>query len=219
MLNKTLPYKVYLPPIEDISKKLPVLYINDGFQYMNKGSLHNILDSLIIAKEIKPIMAVFLEPKDSTQNNRNVRQELFISNPFFVDFFTQELIPQIEKNYPASPNKEDRTILGVSFGGLAALYLADKAPYTFKNIAMQSPAFHPYQNIYNAYARKPKKDFNLFMSYGTGKDTNWQVIPMIRILKRKKYDLTVVRVKNGNHDWKTWKKQLVGIMLNYYRLH
>jgi len=64
--------------------------------------------------------AVFLEPIDGNQNWKNIRQELFLCNPKFIDFFTQELIPTIEKKYPISHNREERTILGVSFGGLAA---------------------------------------------------------------------------------------------------
>lgn len=162
------------------------------------------------------MIAVFLDPKDKNENWKNVRQELFLCNPLFADFFTNEFIPKIEKLYPVSSNREDRTILGVSFGGLAAMYLADKAPNTFKNIVMQSPAFHPCKDIYKSYHTKLKRDFNIYLSYGTDKDTEKQDLPMIKILKNKGYNLMINRVEDGNHDWSVWKKQISDILLYYF---
>ena len=217
LLNKILPYKVYLPPIKNINKKLPVIYANDGYNYIKNGHFPEVLDSLIINDIIEPIAVVFLDPKDKRENWRNVRQELFLCNPIFVDFFTKEFLPMIEKRYPISNKRKDRTVLGLSFGGLAAAYLADSAPKVFSNIAMQSPAFHPCGNIYRSYAKKPKKDFKIYLSYGTGKDTERQDIPMIKILKSKGYELKVDRIVGGNHKWETWKEQLDDILLYFFK--
>ncbi len=218
ILNKKLPFKVYLPPIQKIEKELPVIYINDGYNYIRKGNIHKTLDSLITNKIIEPVAAVFLDPRDKNENWKKVRQELFFCNPLFGDFFTDELIPQIEKSYPVGSKRENRSILGVSFGGLAALYLADKAPHSFKNIAMQSPAFHPCPDIYVNYKTRPKKDLKIFMSYGTGQDTSKQDIPMINILKKRGYNLNVNVVEGGNHSWNVWKKQLSDILIYFYKI-
>lgn len=168
-LNKRLVYKIYLPPVDKLEKKLPVIYINDGFKYINKGKMPQLVDSLITNNIIKPVAVVFLSPRDRV-TKKNSRQELFLCNQKFVSFFTDELMPEIEKEYPVSNKKLDRSILGLSFGGLAAAYIAFNAPNSFKNIAMQSPAFHPCPIIYDFYLKKPKKDFKIYLSYGTGKD-------------------------------------------------
>ncbi|WP_170179858.1 alpha/beta hydrolase [Flavivirga rizhaonensis] len=199
ILNKILPYKVYLPPIDKINNNLPVIYINDGYNYINKGRLVDIIDSLIISKQIKPVVAIFLEPRNKKEKWKNIREELFLCNPSFVDFFTNEFISKMEQQYPI--NKNNRTIMGVSFGGLAVFYLADKAPDSFKNIVMQSPAFHPCPDIYESYTVKSKKNLKMYLSYGTGKDTEKQDIPMVEILRDKGYNLKVERVINGNHEW------------------
>ncbi len=216
VLHKKLSYKVYLPPIEKITKKLPVIYINDGHKYIDLGNLPKLLDSLIVNNTIKPVAAIFLTPKDGYQKGKNVRQELFLCNPNFISFFTKEFIPTIEARYPISSDRKDRTILGLSFGGLAAAYIGNEATSYFKNVAMQSPAFHPCKDIYRNFAKNKKKDLKIYLSYGTGKDTEGQDIPMIKILQRKNYELKVERVENGNHNWKLWKPQLKNMLLYFF---
>ncbi|MEP1488833.1 MAG: alpha/beta hydrolase-fold protein [Algibacter sp.] len=216
ILDKQFPYKIYLPPIKKINKKLPIIYINDGYSYISKGKLPELLDSLIINNVIKPVAAVFLDPKDLKNNRENIRQQLFLCNPLFVDFFTNELIPDIERHYPISDNRNDRTVLGLSFGGLAAAYIAMEFPSYFKNIAMQSPAFHPCKDIYKSYSLKSEQGFKIYLAYGTGKDTEKQDLPFIKILKQKGYDLKVKRFDGGNHNWDLWKPQLGDILIYFY---
>ncbi|WFO15823.1 alpha/beta hydrolase-fold protein [Cellulophaga baltica 4] len=184
-LNKKLGYQIYLPPIYDINKKLPVVYINDGRSYIKNGNTVKILDSLINNKIIEPMAAVFLEPRDGNVKWKNVRNELFSCNPDFTSFFIDELIPNVEKKFPVGSSKNDRTIMGVSFGGSVAAYLGVKTNKTFNTIVMQSPAFKTCPDIYNLFRNDPKKKLNIYLSYGTGNDTERQVVPMIAILKEK----------------------------------
>ena len=215
ILGRTLPYKIYLPPVSKIENKLPVIFVNDGYSYVRSG-LPELMDGLITTNQIPPMAAVFLDPRDKQQNWKNVRQKLFLCNPKYVDFFIKEFMPMLEKRYPLSDKREDRTILGLSFGGLAAAYFGETAPAYFKNIAMQSPAFHPCPDIYTSYKKNPKKDLKIYLSYGTGKDTENQDIPFIKILQQKKYPLKVDRVVGGNHEWAVWKDQLVDILIYFF---
>ncbi len=215
LLKKTLSYKVYLPPSQFLLKKLPTVYINDGFNYIKAGKVPELLDSLIINKKIEPIAVVFLEPKDLSDNNKNIRNELFWCNPNFAEFFKKELIPVVEKRFPLSKDKNDRTILGLSFGGLAAAYLAKKSKL-FKNVAMQSPAFKGCMDIYPYYSKTKKDDTNIFLSYGTKNDTQKQDEPMIKILNKKGYNLCVEKIEGGGHTWKVWLPQLPKIFKHFY---
>lgn len=215
VLEKKLVYKVYLPPLSMIDEKLPVVYINDGRAYTKNGTV-DILDSLIANSKTRPAAAVFLEPRDGYQKYKNVRQELFLCNTDFVDFFSKEFIPQIEHHYRVGGERNKRTIMGRSFGGLAAAFLANKEPELFKNIVMQSPAFHPCPEIYKMFPNSADTDFKIYLSYGTGKDTERQSLKMKIDLTQKGYTFELDVVKGGNHNWKLWKPQLKNIFKYLY---
>jgi len=222
IFRRQIRYEVYLPPIKYIDKKLPVLYLTDGQNYTKKRGKNKTIvekiDALIVAGKINPIMAVFVDPREF-RTRKNLRQEYFLCNKKYVNFFTKELLPIIESKYPAASNREGRTILGVSFGGLFSAFMGCQASESFKNIAMQSPAFHPCKSIYSDYRNKEKKDLKMYMSYGTGKDTEKQDLPMIKILQKKGYELKVERIENGNHNWKVWNKQMESILLYFFKKH
>ena len=218
ILNKVLPYKVYLPPLEKIEKNIPVIYINDGYKYISKGNLPVKLDSLICNNIIRPVAAIFLASKERNKSWRKVRQELFLCNPNFVSFYNQEFIPLIQNRYPViSNNYKHRTILGSSFGGLAALYIVSETDNVFSNIILQSPALHPCPDIYHNYYSKSYRKFNAYISYGTGNDTESQVIPMVKILKNKGYPLKLDIIENGDHNWGLWEKQLNKILIHFFK--
>jgi len=40
---------------------------------------------------------------------------------------------------------------------------------------------------------------------------------MIKILKKKGYELKVKRVKDGNHSWNVWQEQLDDILVYFYK--
>ncbi len=58
--------------------------------------------NLIYNNTITPIAAVFLNPWDINNKQKNLRQELFLCNSDFTTFFTNELMPEVEKLYPVS---------------------------------------------------------------------------------------------------------------------
>ena len=216
ILNINFPYKVYIPKLRYVTDKLPVIFINDGKEYISKGKLPQKIDKLIKNKVISPLVAVFIDPVDLNMDRKNLRTKLFINNKNFVLFYKDELIPYLSKKFPIGNSQKDRTIWGASFGGLFALDIANKEPQLFKNIIMQSPAFHPYKRIYRSFINTEKRNFKLYMSYGTGKDTEKQDIPMIKILKEKGYNLKVNRIENGNHSWREWEKELDSILVYFY---
>lgn len=217
ILNKRLPYQVYLPPLNYIHQKLPVLYVNDGSWYKHKGGFVKKVDALIKSKKIQPIAVVLISteydlvPKDIRSDVRNA---LYLCNPKYNDFFMRELLPKTERSYPIDPN--NRSLLGVSFGGLAAAYTAIEYKHDFKNVLLQSPAFHPRKFIYKAYQKKLTNEFNVYMSYGTAKDTQKQDKPFAKILESKNIDFKLNIIEDGNHNWKNWSSQFDEILTYYF---
>ena len=216
-LKRGCNYKMYLPNVNKITSKLPVIYITDGQHYSKSKFLLKKIDDLIERREIKPIALIFIDPRKIGNAETNYRQEYFLCNPSYVDFIVKELLPEVELYAPISNKRADRTILGHSFGGLFSAYLGFRASDNFMNIGMQSPAFNPCPDIYNFYKNSLKLDLKLYMSYGTGNDTEQQDLPMIQILQNKGYPLKVNRVEGGNHDWKLWMDQMEDIVLYFYK--
>lgn len=136
-------YDVYLPAGYEKLSALPVLYVLDGNDYIDErmGALPEILDNLIADKRINPVLAVFIDARDPRNPQFNRREMEFIVHPVeHASFIVDELIPVIDQAYRTDPRSQSRTIMGVSFGGLSAIYIASTHSDTFHNIAGFSPS-------------------------------------------------------------------------------
>lgn len=216
VLNKKIKYKIYLPSIKYIEKPLPVIYFTDGQLFADNDYFINTIDDLISSHKIKPVSLVFIDPRE-IGSNINLRNEYYLCNQNYSRFVVEELLPFIEERSPVSKKAEERGFWGQSFGGLFAMYISNLYPNYFKNIILQSPAFYPCSSIYEEFAYNPRRDFKIYMSYGTDiNDTENQDLPMIQILRDKNYDLKVNRIENGKHNQTTWMKQVEEIMVHFF---
>ena len=119
-LGYDLQYRVYTPEGVEAEKELPVLFITDGPAYIQRGQVPKVLDHLIDSGSIDPVIAVFVDARDPDDLSVNRRNQEFFCNVDYLTFYAAELIPAIEYAYPVRREREARTILGVSFGGLNA---------------------------------------------------------------------------------------------------
>ena len=90
-----------------------------------------VLDRLIAAKRIPPIIAVFVEPGS--------RQEEYSRNPAWRAFVATELVPAIDRRLRTFPAPDQRVIFGSSLGGYGALDLAVEHPGVFGLCASIAP--------------------------------------------------------------------------------
>ncbi len=128
-MSKTVGVKrkalVYTPPAFDKKKRYPVLYLLHGIggdekEWLNGGQPQVILDNLYAEGKIEPMLVVL-------PNGRAMKDDRAVGNIFDPDkveaFATFEkdllddLIPYIEKMYPARTDRESRAIAGLSMGG------------------------------------------------------------------------------------------------------
>ena len=56
----------------------------------------------------------------------------------YSDFFLQEFMPHIERNYRIVPGRSGRAISGISMGGYGALRFAFAHPELFSAVSAQS---------------------------------------------------------------------------------
>lgn len=215
-LGYALQYRVYTPNGYDNIENLPALYVTDGQWYLNQGQLHKELDKQIESGAIKPIIAVFIDSQNPDNLRQNRRNQQFFCNTDYANFFKDELVPAISANYKASSNREDRVILGMSFGGLNAACFGVTATETFKGIAMQSPAMHPVPKLYDFYRNSPTKSLNIFFSIGTQNDNTQAGREFKKILEEKNYELSYIEVPYG-HSWKNWKPLLDDVLLYFFK--
>lgn len=126
ILNYQVTYSIYLPTGFEKAGTLPVIYVTDGYEYLHPqlGNMTTVLDNLIAEKKIKPIAAVFVDHREPINRSNNRRMNELAMNSQYLDFFTNELMPEIERNFPVSKLASERGIMGTSMGGLAATYFA-----------------------------------------------------------------------------------------------
>ena len=131
------------------NKKYPVLYLldGDGHYYSVSGMIRQL--SVVNGNTILPEMIVVA----ITNTNRNrdltpthVDIDFFTGDSIsydsgggdkFLNFIENELVPYIEKNYPASSY---RTFVGHSFGGLSVINALTNKPYLFNNYIAIDPS-------------------------------------------------------------------------------
>jgi len=120
---------IYTPPGYSKRKKYPVLYLLHGVggdekEWLNGGKPQVILDNLYADNKVEPMIVVM-------PNGRAMKDDRAVGNimaPDKVQAFAtfekdllNDLIPYIEKHYPAYTDQPYRAIAGLSMGGGQAL--------------------------------------------------------------------------------------------------
>ncbi len=122
----------YLPAGYESSQDIyPTVYFLDGGNYTDWMAVPGVLDRLIAARTIPPVIAVFVEPGS--------RQEEYSRNAAWRAFVATELVPSIDKTLRTFPAPEQRVIFGSSLGGYGAVDLAVEYPGVFGLCASLAP--------------------------------------------------------------------------------
>lgn len=217
-LGYDLQYRVYRPVGTTDDDRLPTLYVTDGQWYLRYGNFDAVLDTMIAEGAIRPVLVIFLDSRNPDDPGDNRRNTEFMCNGDFAAFFAAELIPQINAQHPASLSRNDRVILGVSFGGLNSACFGLMLPDLFGGIAMQSPASSDHLDVVRAlYEEKEALPLKFFLSVGTDNDNLAAARRLKRVLTGKGYDLTFKKVRGG-HDWRNWGSHLDDVLATFFTL-
>ena len=128
---------VYTPPGYGAhAKPYALLVLFDEGAYLNNVPTPVILDNLIAAGKIPPMVAVLIaNPSQETRNKE------LPPNPDFADFLATELLPWVHAHYSVTSDPKLTTVGGSSFGGIAATYAGLRHPQIFGNVLCQSGSF------------------------------------------------------------------------------
>jgi enterochelin esterase family protein len=218
-LGYSVNVRVYTPAaLDKDAGPLPTLYVTDGSDYYHDemGSLVIVLDNLLAAGRIRPLIAVFIDPWDrAAQANR--REQELVPRPgglcAFCDFIVEELVPHIDSRYPTRTTADGRAILGTSLGGLHATYMGLAHPDVFGAIAVQSPAYRPAQFVLDRVLAAEGWKPRVFLDMGLYEK---RLLGDSRRLARKLEELGVdhryLEPPEG-HSWGHWRATLDDALL------
>ncbi len=210
-LGYSINYKIYTPYNYVKCENLPVVYVTDGHEYADdeKGALLTILDNLIYAGEIKPVMAVFIDPREPGNDKNNRRMQEYVCNQKFADFVGDELIPLIDHSYKTHACPDDRMILGTSLGGMNSAWFGAVRLKDFHLLGINSPAFNP--QVLAKFGSVDWFPFRVYMTTGVIHDTQKQALEMKEILEKNKVDFVYKEVNEG-HSWGNWRALLADML-------
>jgi len=208
---------VYTPPGFSKNKKYPVFYLLHGIggdekEWLNGANPQVILDNLYAEKKIEPMIVVM-------PNGRAMKDDRAIGNVFdkekveafatFEQDLLRDLIPFIEKKYPALTDRENRAIAGLSMGGGQSLNfgLGNLDKFAWVGGFSSAPNTKtPQELVPNPEAAKKQLKL-LFISCGD----NDGLIAFSKRTHDYLYQNDVPHIyyiEPGGHDFKVWKSGL-----------
>jgi enterochelin esterase-like enzyme len=218
MLNNERNVAIYTPAgYEAHSTPYNLLLLFDGTTYLTSIPTPVILDNLIAAKKMAPVVAVLVDAASA-----GVRTQEFACNPAFADFVSKELLPWIHTRYNITQQPARVTIGGLSAGGLAASYVAMRNPQLFGNVLAQSGMFwwSPQKEegeeaawLPRQYIQGPKLPLKFYLEAGLFENDILQSTRRFRdVLQAKGYEVAYHEFAGG-HDRLTWRGTLADALL------
>jgi enterochelin esterase-like enzyme len=221
MNSKTLGYQVtysvYLPNGYSDTKKYPVIYVTDGYEYMHErlGNMVTILDNLIHLQKIEPVIAIFIDHREPINRSNNRRMTELALNEKYLTFMTDEFIPVVEKGYSISKDPAKRGVIGSSLGGLSAAFFAFSKPEIFGLAGIQSPSFFFRPEIYKVCDNPEHPPVKTFMTTGNIYDAAEGAQKMRSILDKNTCNYKYMEVSQS-HSWGNWKDTLDDILIYFF---
>ncbi|MGH8958227.1 MAG: alpha/beta hydrolase [Acidimicrobiia bacterium] len=199
---------LYRPASFEPAQSYPLLFVHDGGDYLEYGSMALVLDNLIHTGAIGPLVAAFSWPQE--------RLHEYAASDDHARFVVEEALAAILEEIPLL---DRRVVLGASLGAVAALHVAWRYPGTFSGMILQSGTFAqtrgwgsaqqllaPIANLLHRLEPSllPQR---VFMSCGTFERMIGENRTMSHRLERAGLKVKYVENRDG-HTWEAWRDRL-----------
>ena len=206
----------------------PLVTFFDGDAYLEFSNAATILDNLIDAEMIPPVIAVFIS---NPPPNTITRWNDLCCNETYTQFIADNLIPWVHANFPTSHKPENNVLIGASFGGLAAVFLGLRYPHVIGNIMAQSGAFfwRPPEDkeddwLMKQFSMEPKHNLKFCLNVGCT-ETALTFNKGASILNSNRHLRDVLIAKGysvlyneyaGGHDYICWQDALPEALMKIF---
>ena len=213
-LKGTRTVRVWLPPGFRDYRRYRLLIVHDGDDYMRYSSLGIVLENLMAALEIPPLVVALSNPQD--------RLREYADDPRHATHLVEEVLPALENQLPLIREASGRCLMGASFGAVASLATAWRYQSTFGSLILQSgsfaftdigqhsrsPVFDNVVEFVNAFRRNPGRPADrVFLSCGTYESLIYENRSMVPFLQRLDIETSFVEARDG-HNWENWRDRL-----------
>ncbi|MBB4303199.1 enterochelin esterase family protein [Rhodobium orientis] len=220
-LGNTRTVSIYRPTgFDPADPENILLFVFDGKQYQTRVKLPAMLDRLIAAGTLPPVVAVFVDHIDQRTRARELP-----CNADFADAMALDLLPEIARRTGLTPSAARTAVTGSSYGGLASACLAHRHPDRFGAFLSLSGSFWWAPKTYEGkeayvasrFREAPRRPIRAFLSAGIFEtsrfpdeisivESNRQVAAT---LSDKGYETVVHREYAGGHDYAIWRGALI----------
>jgi enterochelin esterase-like enzyme len=207
---------LYIPSRMRRDRRMPLLVVHDGGDFLHFSSMGTVLDNLMHRRLMADCVVAFTHPGD--------RLREYSGSAGHSRFLTTELIPQIEGSLHLRGDPRGRVLMGASFGGVAALAAAVRAPGFYGALLLESPSlrftgepgthiygpvFEPVVRFVNRVRARPTRVVDrIFMTYGAFEPLAEPDRAMVEVLERMTDEVRVVEALDG-HNWVNWRDRLL----------
>ena len=247
--------QVYLPSdYNSTENSYPVIYMNDGQTAFEPGGVApwswevaKTLNELYATDSIQKVIIVAIYPIDRTFEYLKVRKYKEFDGTIikkggglnlYTDYVSHQLKPFIDRNYRTKPEAENTSIVGSSFGGLAAFYISTTRSMYFGSAGILSPSFWVGTRIRKTtflntefmrdaleHLKRSKKLPKLWIDWGSSERKIAKRVPrVVKFLTKKlKYkegtNLFVHEDHIGHHDERAWEYRFRLLLIQLYGKH
>jgi enterochelin esterase family protein len=213
--GETRTERVYLPAGHDPTQTYPLVIIHDGPDFVSYADLPVLLDNLIAAGDIPPVIAALVRTHDRMGEYAHGRRH--------ARYLVCDLLPALGARWRLADAPRDRVLLGASLGAVASLATAFRFPGVFGGLVLMSgsfifderklalrphPVFHRVARLVKALRRAPRLPHTrAFVSTGELEGLAAENRALASFLREGGVDVLFKSAWDGHH-WHNWRDQL-----------
>jgi enterochelin esterase family protein len=216
-LGRAAAVTLYLPAGFDAGadRRYPLLVVHDGGDYLHYAQLTTVLDNLIHQRRLTELVVAFSHPGE--------RLVEYADDPCHAGFLVDELVPALEADLPLVGEPSGRGLMGASFGAVASLAAARRAPQHFGRLLLQSgsfawssngcsdrrgPMWEPVKAFVDTYTEAPTAVARqVFVTCGVYESLICENRALVPRLRQAGMDVRFTESLDG-HNWESWRDRL-----------